>query len=118
MSVLLFGPTAMVNIHQGQDYGEKNKYSKENQIQIYEFITIAEENNSLVLKIKHFSKEMKGWENKDSSITFRLVKFENDAVYFHTQTYKKIDDNTVMVYFLAGKPGEIKEQTFRYTRDR
>ena len=64
------------------------------------------------------SKELKGWENKASSVTFRLVKSEDKAVYFHTQTYEKIDDNTVMVYFMSGKPGEVKEQSFRYVRDR
>ena len=36
-------------------------------IKFYELCTISEENKSLLLKIKHFDSDLKGWEDKNES---------------------------------------------------
>jgi len=38
----------------------------------YEICLIAEENNSLIYKVKHFNPDLTGWEEKDEYVSFRL----------------------------------------------
>jgi len=52
-------------------------------IQFYEVGGITEENNTLLLQLKHFHGDFKGWEKKDETVDFKLVKVEKDRVYFN-----------------------------------
>lgn len=60
-------------------------------VQFYELCIITEENGSLLLRIKHFNKNLKGWEEKDQSIDFPLVKIEKNKVYFDGLTFEKLN---------------------------
>ena len=55
----------------------------DNQVIFYEFGFIIEENNSLILKLKHFHPDLTGWEEKNKSVDFKLVKVEKNK-YFST----------------------------------
>ncbi|MEM9619454.1 MAG: DUF6265 family protein [Pseudomonadota bacterium] len=48
----------------------------------YEFYLFAEIEDSLVLRIKHFTPDLIGWEEKAEFVEFPLVAVEKDAVYF------------------------------------
>ena len=51
-------------------------------VKFYELCQIREENSTLVLRLKHFHGDLKGWEKQDETVDFRLVKIEKDAAYF------------------------------------
>ncbi len=55
---------------------------KNEKILIYEFIQIVEENGSLVLKLKHFNADFSGWEEKDKTVDFPLIKIERTTAWF------------------------------------
>ena len=42
-------------------------------VNFYELMTITEQDESLILKLKHFSSDLKGWEEKDTTVDFPLV---------------------------------------------
>lgn len=82
----------------------------------YEFIRAAEENGSLVIRLKHFHPDLKGWEEKDGAITFRLVKLGKEEAWFEGMTFKKTGPDSITAYVVIGKKGETSEVAFRYSR--
>ena len=86
-------------------------------IKFYELCTITEENNSLILKIKHFNSDLKGWEDKDKSAEFPLVKITKNRVYFDEFTFEKISADEINIYVvIQQKNGQQEEVKFNYTK--
>ena len=86
----------------------------EDQVQLYEIETITEENNSLIFRLKHFHSNLKGWEEKDKTIDFKLVKVTEDKVYFDGCTFEKISENEMNIYVILEIEGEETETKFNY----
>ena len=84
-------------------------------VQFYELCTITEENNSLLLRIKHFDKDLKGWEEKDASTEFPLVKIEKNKVFFDRLTFEKVSEDELNIYVIFNEEGkEEVEMKFNY----
>jgi hypothetical protein len=82
----------------------------------YEFIHLAEENGTLVMKLKHFNPDLTAWEEKDRFVTFRLVKLEPEAVYFSGLTFRRSGDRLQIFLALRDKDGKVREEEFRMER--
>ena len=67
-------------------------------VKFYEFITISEEDQSLIMKIKHFSNQLHGWEEKDKTVDFKLVKITENKVYFDDFTFERVNENELTIY--------------------
>lgn len=90
---------------------------KEEALDFSEFFMMTEENDSLVLKLKHFGPDLNGWEAKDKFVTFRLIKIEGQAAWFDGLTYSLDDDGTLHAYVaIKQKDGQMREGEFRYKR--
>lgn len=85
-------------------------------VEFYELCQIREENGSLILRLKHFHGDLKGWESKDETVDFRLVKMEKDAAYFEGFTVRRISKNKINMYVMIGEEGQESEVEFNYTR--
>jgi hypothetical protein len=72
-------------------------------VSFYEIETISEENGTLILRLKHFHSNLKGWEEKDETIDFPLVKIEKDKVYFEGMTFERISANEMNIYVVIGE---------------
>lgn len=84
-------------------------------VEFYELCTISEENKTLVFRLKHFSKDLKGWEEKDECINSPLVKIEKNKVFFNNFTFEKILDNELNIYvMLKNDHGTEEEMKFNY----
>lgn len=81
------------------------KLHRDDQVVFYEILTIQEENDSLVLKLKHFHPDLKGWEEKDDTVDFPLVKLEEKKAWFRGLTFHRISDDRLMIY-LALRQGD------------
>ncbi len=80
----------------------------------YELITIIQENKTLVMKLKHFNSDMTGWEEKDVSVNFPLVKVSPAEVFFDGLTYRKEKDGSLQVFLSEKqKSGKMEEEEFR-----
>jgi len=73
----------------GQIMGMFRQMKPEGGVRFYEFYAVAEENGSLVLKIKHFNPDMTGWEEKDEHVSFALVAIEGTTAYFDGLTFAR-----------------------------
>lgn len=79
----------------------------------YELMTIVEEKQSLVMKLKHFGPGLNGWEEKNESESFPLVKIGRNEAFFSSLTYRKLEDGSLQIFLsMKRKSGEIAEQDF------
>lgn len=62
---------------------------KDGKIVSTELVYIIEENNSLVLRLKLFTPEFVGWDEKDKTIDFPLISIEENEVVFDGDLQKK-----------------------------
>ena len=68
------------------------------------------------MELKHFSNELKGWEEKNETIAFPLVKITSNAVYFDGMTFVKISDDEMHVYVEIKADNKTSEFLFTYNR--
>jgi len=83
----------------------------------YEIVTIVEESQSLAIRLKHFNKDLTGWEEKDEVREFKLVKKEKNKLWFEGMTFEVLDENNFRVFLAIQKRnGEVIEEVFPYKK--
>ncbi len=83
----------------------------------FEILTISEEKGSLVLRLKHFHPDLKGWEDRDQVQTFPLVKIEPNAAWFDGMTFRKEPDGSMRAWVhIKGRNSKEREIEFHYHR--
>lgn len=87
-----------------------------NQVSFYELMSITEENNSLLMRIKHFDWELKGWEEKDETIDFKLVEATSDHFFFDGLSIQKISKDEIKIFVVIEHEGQKSEVEFPYKR--
>jgi len=89
---------------------------KEEKTDFYEIEIITEVNETLILRLKHFHGNLKGWEEKDETVDFPLVKIEGKTAYFDGLTFDRVSDREMNVYVvLKYNDGRAEEMKFPYT---
>ncbi|EDP95040.1 DUF6265 family protein [Kordia algicida OT-1] len=84
----------------------------------YEIETISEVNNSLLLRLKHFNNELKGWETKDETVDFPLIRVTKNKAIFEGMTFESIDKNNMVVFVtMKQKNGDTSIVPFHYTKE-
>ncbi len=74
--------------HDGAMMGAFRQTKPDGSVFFYEFYLFAKQDETVVLKIKHFNPDLTGWEEKNDYLTFPLVAVEENAVYFDGLTFK------------------------------
>lgn len=90
------------------------KFIQNNEVAFYELGHIKEIDKSLILELKHFGADLKGWEKADEKQSFRLVKIDDYRVYFDQFTFERVSENEMNLYVVFEKTGE--EIKFNYKR--
>ena len=77
-----------------------------------EHMSVMPKDGSLILRLKHFDGEMKGWEEKDKFVDFPLVKLTANEAYFSGLTLRKTEKDSLSIYVASknadGKVGEME----------
>lgn len=86
-------------------------------VQFYEVGHIQEINKTLLLQLKHFHGNLKGWEKKEETVDFKLVKITDDRIYFDEFTFEKVSEEEINIYVLiSDEKGETNEVKFNYKK--
>jgi len=86
-------------------------------VKFYELMTIGEVKGSLLLRIKHFNPELIGWEERENSVEFPLVKISDSEAYFDGLTFRLTDPDSLTVIVRIGlKQLKDSELAFNYQR--
>ncbi len=100
------------------------RWVHEGRVRFYEFMTLEREGEELILRIKHFNPGLVGWEEKDESKEFVLVRLEKqEAVFLQRHTaktpwmiYRLENAQTLVAYFEVEDESVTDEDKFVYTR--
>lgn len=86
-------------------------------IHFYEFGHIFQVDDTLILQLKHFDADLKGWEEKADTVDFKLVKIENNKFYFDDFSIERISDQEINMYVVIEEDdGSENEVQFNYYR--
>ncbi|PIQ49112.1 MAG: hypothetical protein COW03_06125 [Cytophagales bacterium CG12_big_fil_rev_8_21_14_0_65_40_12] len=88
----------------------------DNKVKFYEICQIAQESETIIFRLKHFDSKLIGWEEKDETQDFPLVKIEKNAVYFDNFTIKRISEDHIIFYVVMENNGKSEEVEFKYNR--
>ena len=92
------------------------KFAADQEVKFYEIITLFEHQGSLLLRLKHFSAELKGWEEKDDYMEFKLVKLDKHSAYFEGYTYRLVSPDELHVFVVIDDKGQKNETKFVFKR--
>ncbi|MEM7484283.1 MAG: DUF6265 family protein [Bacteroidota bacterium] len=89
----------------------------EEKVNFYEIGHIREIDGTLVFELKHFNNDLTGWEEKNEVQSFKLVKVDENRVYFEGFTFEKIEENEINIYALiGGEEDKAEEVKFNYKK--
>lgn len=92
------------------------KLVNEGKVVFYELGGIRQVEDSLIFQLKHFGNDFKGWEEKDETVDAKLIKIENNRVYFDEFTFEKISDTEINIYVNIEDNGKTEEVKFNYKK--
>ena len=93
------------------------KLYKDGKVVFYEIEIIRELDNNLVLQLKHFNNDLKGWETKDETVDFPLKELTSTKAIFEGMTFEKVSDNEMNVYVdMHQQDGSIEVLKFNYKK--
>jgi hypothetical protein len=92
------------------------KLVKDNKVSFYEIGHIQQVENTMILQLKHFQGNLRGWEEKDETVDFRLVKVEKNKVFFEGLTMELVNENEMNVSVLIEDGNSSEEVLFAYKR--
>ena len=100
------------------------RWMKGGKVWMNELLTIVDEGEQIVLRLKHFDAKMVGWEEKAESLTLKLVRSSaNEAVFEGSKpekplriTYRKPGENSLIVVLGSSRDGKPKTDEFNFRR--
>ena len=94
------------------------KLINDGKVSFYEIEIIREIENSLVLQLKHFNNDLKGWETKDETVDFPLKRITKNRVEFEGMSFEKISASEMNVYVeIKNDKNEVEVVKFNYKKD-
>jgi hypothetical protein len=99
------------------------RWIKNLQVWFYEFITIEQAGEYLMMRIKHFYPGMQGWEAKDEAVDFLLVQLQSrEAVFLQVNkpvqwlVYRMETEDNLVSYFYNDDEPVKSEDIFAFFR--
>jgi len=89
---------------------------KDDEVQFYEFMVLTREAEGIVMKIKHFTPKLVGWEEKDEAVRFDLEDLEPDRARFEGLTAARTGDELEIKVLIHSDDGSLREEPFRFHR--
>lgn len=100
----------------GQMMGMYREVNGDGALTLYEFYVFAEVDDTLTLRLKHFSPEMIGWEEKDEYVEFPLVAIEGEIAYFDGITYARTGADAMQAAVNVGEGNILYFDYYRSPR--
>lgn len=93
------------------------RMTRDGRAQVYEFVLLMPVGDTVEMRLKHFTSELRGWEEKDKWVTFRLVQRTPTEFFFEGLTFRREEHGeTLRVFLVTGGKGPSTEQELVYRR--
>ena len=90
--------------------------SRDGGLSFSEAMTLVEEEGSLVLKVKHFTPEFVGWEEKEDYVSFPLVELRQNEARFRGLTFRRTGADELSIFIVLTSEGKKTEHELRLAR--
>lgn len=87
---------------------------QDGKVVFYEFITLDETG----MKLKHFTPEMKSWEEKEDFVHFELVESTPDKLTFKGLVFERKSDTEMTISLKMKEKDEVRTEVFQMKRVR
>lgn len=88
-------------------------------VRFYEIMQLVEDRGGVTLRVKHFRADLSAWEERDASVSFPLVRFDAQALWFDGLTIRREGEDKLRGFLATQhKDGTIVEQGFVLKRVR
>lgn len=92
---------------------------KSEELVFSEFFSISQTANGTLLRVKHFHPDFVGWEEKDKSVDFPLIKVDGTTAWFGGLTYELQKDGSLKAYVaMRKKDGSFSETVFHFQKQK
>jgi len=88
------------------------KVVRDGKTQFSEIMTIVKHGDSILLKLKHFHSDLRGWEEKDQTVDYPLVQLKENEAYFQGLTFRKSGPDELSIYVAKKRGTEVSELEF------
>jgi hypothetical protein len=80
---------------------------------VSEIVIAVEEEGSVSLKLEHFHRHLKGWEEKNETVTFRFVGATGTTTWFDGLTFRRREEDSQQGFIaIRHKDGSVGEESF------
>lgn len=93
------------------------KLVKDGKTVFYEIEIIREVENTLILQLKHFNYDLKGWETKDETIDFPLIQVWENKVEFEGMSFVRNGPNKMTVFVDLETDGKVSTLKIEYNKN-
>ena len=94
---------------------------KDGRVVFYELLTLGESGGSLLLTLRHFHPDLRGWEERDETVRMPFIKVEAGRYYFEGLTLEPRPDGSLTIYLAIERKDNqdhrAREVTFHYRRN-
>ena len=94
----------MASVHRGM---------RDGRVTFFEIVTLVEAGQSLAIRLKHFGPDLRGWEPKEKTVDFNLVRTEPGALYLDGVTYRRTPEGLESWVLGPGDAG-VRPERFLY----
>ena len=88
------------------------RFYVDDELKFTEHFLIVEEEEKIILKLRHFHSDFISWEEKDEYLTFELLEAKENYAQFKGLSYELIDAQTLIVKLQMNQSGETKTEEF------
>jgi hypothetical protein len=100
------------------------RWVRGDKIDVYEFLTLVEENGGVTLRFKHFDAGLVSWEEKDKFLQYRVVSASPSEIVFEDPertfprriTYRLVGDNEAVHILEGERNGQPARMELPYKR--
>ena len=88
--------------------------TRDGRVTFFELTALVEDGASLLLRIKHFAPDLQGWEPKERTVDFPLVRTAPGALFLSGMTYRRTADGLESWVLIGSKDGGVRPEKFLY----
>ena len=94
------------------------RHFREGALQFFEIVYLVQEGEHVVMRVKHFEPDFTGWEEKEGSVDFPLIRIEGERAYFDRLTLERTGPDGLKGYLVIhySRRDETVEEVFTYRR--
>lgn len=82
-----------------------------------EFMYLMHDSAGWLLRVKHFNPDFTGWEEKNKSVSFRLIRTDENRLLFNGLTFEKPDEDILIIYLaMKNENGKQTEERFVFKK--